>query len=160
MGYWQSYRYFETIKEKIRYEFSFPEETVSAINSALNLDANSVAVHIRRGDYLQAEDMYGNICTNEYYLRAIAYMREKIENPTFFFISDDIEWVAKQNLVKDGIYIRADSFKRYEDWYDMAIMSLAGHNIIANSSFSWWGDRKSTRLNSSHYQQSRMPSSA
>ena len=83
--------------------------------------------------------MYGNICTNEYYLRAIAYMREKIENPTFFFISDDIEWVAKQNLVKDGIYIRADSFKRYEDWYDIAIMSLAGHNIIANSSFSWWG---------------------
>ena len=55
--------------------------------------------------------MYGNICTNEYYLRAIAYMREKIENPTFFFISDDIEWVAKQNWVKDGIYIRADSFK-------------------------------------------------
>ena len=139
VGYWQSYRYFETIKEKIRYEFSFPEETVSAINSALNLDANSVAVHIRRGDYLQAEDMYGNICTNAYYLRAIAYMREKIENPTFFFVSDDIEWVAKQNLVKDGIYIKSDSFKRYEDWYDMAIMSLAGHNIIANSSFSWWG---------------------
>ena len=139
VGYWQSYRYFETIKEKIRYEFSFPEEAISAINSALCLDANSVVVHIRRGDYLQAEDMYGNICTNAYYLRAIAYMREKIENPTFFFVSDDIEWVAKQNLVKDGIYIKSDSFKKYEDWYDMAIMSLAGHNIIANSSFSWWG---------------------
>ena len=139
VGYWQSYRYFETIKEKIRYEFSFPEEAISAINNALCLDANSVVVHIRRGDYLQAEDMYGNICTNAYYLRAIAYMREKIENPTFFFVSDDIEWVAKQNLVKDGIYIKSDSFKKYEDWYDMAIMSLAGHNIIANSSFSWWG---------------------
>lgn len=139
VGYWQSYKYFESIRDKLLIDLSFKEEAIKEIKNKLYLNDKSIVVHVRRGDYLQANDMYGGICTKDYYLHAIECIKSKIENPTFIFVSDDIEWVEKQRWVQNGIYVKPYLFSKYENWYDMAIISLGGHNIIANSSFSWWG---------------------
>jgi hypothetical protein len=76
-------------------------------------------------------------CTLDYYHEAIKIMKEKIKNPYFFIFSDDIPWV-KENLKIDG-----DAFfitgKKIKDHEEMFLMSRCKHNIIANSSFSWWG---------------------
>lgn len=98
----------------------------------------SVSLHIRRGDYLTAENsIFQNICTPTYYKNAVSYMNSNVVNPYYFIFSNDIEW-CKNNLNLDNITfvdwnIGVNSYK------DMQLMSLCKHNIIANSSFSWWG---------------------
>ncbi|MPN39089.1 O-antigen biosynthesis glycosyltransferase WbnK [bioreactor metagenome] len=92
-------------------------------------------MHIRRGDYVNTYSNYYHILDDTYYLNAIAYIRDKCTNTKLFVFSDDIEWA--QNNYKDieNIIFVAQN-KSYEDMY---LMSLCKHNIIANSSFSWWG---------------------
>ncbi len=138
-GFWQSEKFFLPIENKVRTTFSFQEgklndktkETAVFLNSS-----NSVSVHIRRGDYLQHADVFG-LCTSEYYKKAITFIKERIDSPTFVFFSDDIEWVRQNVNCKNAIYV---SWNHGNDsWQDMYLMSLCKHNIIANSSFSWWG---------------------
>ncbi|SHN51079.1 Glycosyl transferase family 11 [Butyrivibrio hungatei DSM 14810] len=102
---------------------------------------NSVSIHIRRGDYLTDANryVYGDICTESYYDQAIKYIRERVDNPRFYIFSDDIEYVKNYFEIKDATYIEENMFSKYEDWYDMFLMSKCKHNIIANSTFSWWG---------------------
>lgn len=140
-GYWQSYRYFELISDTIRNDFIFNEneELITFCKEVLGKNDNTVAVHVRRGDYLNTEQMYGGICTNDYYRTAKECISRKIKNATYVFFSDDIEWVKKQDWAREGIFISMEAFQEYQDWYDMYIMSMCKHNIIANSTFSWWG---------------------
>ena len=132
-GYWQSIKYFEGIEEDIRKDFQFKKvldnKNLEILNEIEN--SNSVSIHIRRGDYMTPENynMYGCIATPKYYKKAIKLIEEKIENPTFFVFSNDMEWVKKNIDINSG----DDSYK------DMQLMSKCKHNIIANSSFSWWG---------------------
>lgn len=99
----------------------------------------SVSVHIRRGDYLAPENnlVYGNICTLEYYHKAILYIREHIEGATFFLFTNDTDWVH-ENLYEEGMVI-VDCNQGTDAIYDMYLMSQCDANIVANSSFSWWG---------------------
>ena len=66
-------------------------------------------------------------------------MREHIPDCCFCFFSDDIEWVKVNYAMSNDVCIEKDMFDSYEDWYDMYLMSICSHNIIANSTFSWWG---------------------
>jgi hypothetical protein len=138
-GYWQSEKYFSSIKEEIRKEFVFQELDDEKNLSILNKIKNSISIsiHIRRGDYLNNK-LYKNICTLEYYKRAIEIVEKNVHNPTFFIFSNDIEWCKENfNQLQKKEFINwnigKDSFK------DMQLMSLCSHNIIANSTFSWWG---------------------
>jgi len=102
-------------------------------------EKNSVSLHIRRGDYLtmqKAIDTIG-VCPLDYYDKAIREITRKIKNPTFFIFSDDINWV-KENLKTNSptIFVSGGKLKDYEE---LILMSKCKHNIIANSSFSWWG---------------------
>ncbi|MBQ9991387.1 MAG: alpha-1,2-fucosyltransferase [Lachnospiraceae bacterium] len=137
-GYWQSERYFREIKKDILRQFEFPqmlgEENIKMMSWIVG--CNSVSVHIRRGDYLNNKKRYGNIWENGYYEKAIKYIRNKVDSPKFFFFSDDIEWV-KQNYKNDD-FIYVDNEKE-NDYIDMQLMSMCKNNIIANSSYSWWG---------------------
>jgi len=140
-GYWQCEKYFSDIGDKIRDDFVFPAE-LSEEGSALQeeiRDTESVAVHIRRGDYLEEGNykVYGNICTLEYYKKALSYIRRKCGHPRFFMFSNDIGWV-RENLYEPGMVLVGSSRNR-PDYEDMYLMSICRHNIIANSSFSWWG---------------------
>jgi len=138
-GYFQSEKYFAPVKEIIRQEFRFKNSFSTGIESfAQKLrQENSVAVHIRRGDYKNAESLrVHGVLPQRYYEQAIAYTKKHSgEEPQFYFFSDDPS--AAKELAVDGSEIVSGSVtsNHYEDFY---LMSQCRHNIIANSSFSWW----------------------
>jgi hypothetical protein len=140
-GYWQTEKYFKNIEGQIRTLYTFP-----TITDKSNLDledkiksCNSVSLHIRRGDYLSDKNapMHGDICTKAYYDNAIKYIKERVDNPKFYIFTDDAEWARQQ--YKDEEYTIVDQNHADNSFRDMQLMSLCKHNIIANSSFSWWG---------------------
>lgn len=143
IGYFQSHRIADEIREELISDFQFDMDTDLKLINLVNDFAKHeyISVHIRRGDYLRdsAKVWFGDICTEEYYRQAIDYMKQSVPKSRFVFFSDDIEWVKKKYVYKDAIYVQKSMFCDYEDWYDMLLMSKCSHNIIANSTFSWWG---------------------
>lgn len=141
IGYWQTEKYFIQIKKKLLedFKFSMGEERLCILRERLLASNNYISVHIRRGDYLNFSELYGNICTEQYYKRAINFMEKQVNSPVFIFFSDDIGWVKKHYKYNNAIYIEPVMFENYQPWYDMNLMSSCSHNIIANSTFSWWG---------------------
>lgn len=138
-GYWQSEDYFKPIEEVVRKAFVFQEELISkkTKEQALLLqNSDSVAIHVRRGDYLGLSESYG-LCSEIYYYEAISFMREHVLNPKFVFFSDEINWVKEHINCEGATYV--DWNKSVDSWQDMYLMSCCKHNIIANSTFSWWG---------------------
>lgn len=135
-GYWQEKRFLSKLNISFK-DLNIGEKN-QKIKSAIE-SSNSVSIHIRRGDYLlpQFINIYGGICTIEYYNKAIEICKEKIPNPHFFIFSDDIEWCKKNLHIADAIYI--DWNKGNDSVFDMYLMSYAKANIIANSTFSFWG---------------------
>jgi hypothetical protein len=105
--------------------------------------SNSVSVHIRRGDYLSSA--YFNKLSSKYYHDAIQYLQLKIEHPVFFFFSDDIQWVKDNYSYLDHtVFIEGNSkmlgaFSTNGAIDDLMLMRSCKHNIMANSTFSWWG---------------------
>lgn len=140
-GYWQNEKNFLSIRSKILQSFSFPvfEEEVNRQLACKLKSVKAASCHIRRGDYLK-DKVYG-VCTSIYYERAISQLN-KLANPDLYCIfSDDIEW-CKTNIKpflenKDVVFV--DWNKGPNSYKDMQLMSLCHYNIIANSSFSWWG---------------------
>jgi hypothetical protein len=121
------------------FEFKKPLEWINKEFSELIKSSNSISVHIRRWDYVataKSNDFHWS-CSVWYYMNSIEYFKDKITDPTYFFFSDDIEWV-KSNIwiLTNAYYIDNNSWN--SSWEDMRLMSLCKHNIIANSSFSWW----------------------
>ncbi len=128
-GYWQSEKYFMEINQTIRANLK-PKE--SSVLELLNRypTANSVGLHIRRTDYLTSNG-YHPIQSIAYYQRALEMMRDY---SNLLIFSDDINW-CRQNLQFENItFVEGTT-----DIEDLWLMSLCKHNIIANSSFSWWG---------------------
>lgn len=141
-GYWQSEKYFLEIKNILKDEFSIItpiSNQTKEIASELS-ELNSISLHIRRGDYIsdsKTSKEHGT-CDESYYRNCVKQIVSKVNNPVFYIFSDDPDWV-KSNFKLDYpiVYVtHNDETKNYEDLY---LMSLCKHNIIANSSFSWWG---------------------
>jgi len=130
-GYFQSYKYFEKYREELLSLFSFKEYIVSQGNSIMSeLDSQkTVAIHVRRSDYTQLAEWHTNLGL-DYYSRAI----ENFSDYKKIVLSDDIEWCMTQEIFKDAYFVK--SLNPYVDFY---IMTMCNGNIIANSSFSWWG---------------------
>jgi len=139
-GFWQTEQYFKDIEEIIRKDFTF-KATPNAINinHIKNINAaNSVSIHFRRGDYItnsSAVDFHG-ICEPEYYQNAINEIKNKVTNPHFFIFSDDVEWVQENFIIDNATIISNNTAS--DAFEDMRLMAACKHNIIANSSFSWW----------------------
>jgi hypothetical protein len=129
-------------EDEIRKDFTFVHPPSSQNQTTITMIQNSesVSVHIRRWDYLQWNNIhYHGVCSLEYYQQAIHHIQWSISNPRFFFFSDDIQWV-KENIKtgnQDDVYVDHNTGDQSRE--DMRLMSLCKHNIIANSSFSWWG---------------------
>ncbi|MEG9320819.1 alpha-1,2-fucosyltransferase [Fusobacterium varium] len=139
VGYWQSEKFFQDIKEEIYLEFKFPpitEDKNLYIKNEIE-KVESISIHVRRGDYIGNKVLDG-LAPLEYYERALRYIKVKIKNPVFFIFSDDIEW-CKENLKINFPTYYINWNKGEESFRDMQLMSLCKHNIIPNSSFSWWG---------------------
>lgn len=149
VGYWQSEKYFQSYASLISNDFTFAvplkDKNEEAAQEIAQVDA--VSLHVRRGDYISNSKTNAThgVCSLEYYMAAIRYISQKVENPYYFVFSDDIAW-ARENLKIQtpcqyvGHNLGASSFN------DMHLMSLCKHHIIANSSFSWWGAWLNPRL--------------
>ena len=141
-GYWQSPKYFEAYRSVIINTFRFPT-FIDFDNMAAEKQMkteNSVALHVRRGDYVESVN-YARICTLDYYRKAIETVVKKIRSPRFFIFSNDIDW-CKNNIVPmiQKYEVSFIDFNTGKNSYrDMHLMSLARCCIVANSSFSWWG---------------------
>lgn len=167
-GYFQSEKYFKDIEDKVRQAFIFSdkiwdtpdegepdgkglkpeggkrrsmERYLKQIESCL-----SVSVHVRRGDYLENDEVYGGICTEEYYCGGIKKMLEAFPDAVFFLFSNDVVWVdkwtrelcGKLNLSKER-FVVVEGTTEDTGYLDLLLMSRCRHHILANSSFSWWG---------------------
>lgn len=142
LGYFQTEDYFVKHRNILLSEFTFKNPFTDNSNKYLELilSKNSVAVHVRRGDYILANNIniYG-VCAAEYYINSIKYIKQRVVEPYFFIFSDDLDWVKEQSWVQ-GLNVIFVTGNTHEFSYeDMRLMSLCQHNIIANSSFSWWG---------------------
>lgn len=137
-GHFQNEKYFEGYENIIRQEFTFKKPlTGKNLELADKIkNSESVAIHIRRSDYIN--DSNFALCPVSYYEKAITMVSEKIANPHFFIFSEDFDWV-KENIKLENRSVEFVDWNKKEDSYiDMQLMSLCKHNIIANSSFSWW----------------------
>lgn len=151
-GYFQSEKYFMDVEEQVRRAFTFSEgiwkwqdeEIRRKMQNFLGQiqGCESVSVHVRRGDYLEKEEIYGGICTEAYYKSAIEYMQRKRKESRFFLFSNDPEWVREwvnANYRGDNRFVIIEGTQEETGYLDLLLMSRCKNHIIANSSFSWWG---------------------
>lgn len=138
-GYFQNTSFVENISVNLLKTFDSNKYLGDECDSILETIAGrtSVSLHIRRGDYLNIPnyDVFNGL---DYYKRSIAYIRERFEDPIFLIFSNDPEWV-KQNLDLESDSIVVTCNQGENSYRDMLLMSRCSHNIIANSTFSWWG---------------------
>ncbi len=139
IGYFQCEKYFEKYRKEILEHFKLKtpldeknEKMLEEIKSV-----NAVSLHIRRGDYLTFYEVYSK-CTTDYYTKAMEYIAKRVDNPHFFIFSDDISWVKKY-LKMDYPFTVVDINTSENAVFDLELMKNCKHNIIANSTFSWWG---------------------
>ncbi|MFA6013856.1 MAG: alpha-1,2-fucosyltransferase [Gallionellaceae bacterium] len=141
-GYWQSERYFKAIESTLRKDFTF-RTPLTGRNAELAIEiarGQTVSLHVRRGDYVSdaKTGKVMDVCSLDYYHAAINYIAARVSQPVFYIFSDDIAWV-KQNLQLNSPAVYIEHNRQAESYRDMQLMSLCQHQIIANSSFSWWG---------------------
>lgn len=138
-GYFQNINYFKHLRPQLLKEFT-PKKTFDNKNKII-LDfiknSNSVSVHIRRTDYSNYKELYGETDLN-YYQKAFNFITKEINDPTFFFFSDNMEYVRKhfQNLQYPHYFV--DINYGENSYKDMFLMKECKNNIITNSTFSWW----------------------
>lgn len=141
VGYFQSENYFKNFREILLKQFTIKfalSDYANNIKKKILKSKQSISIHVRRGDYIKNKnkDVHG-ICDFKYYKNSMSYLESKLENPKYFIFSDDIKWCKNNFTSKDVTFVENNN-KRipHEDLY---LMSLCKNNIIANSTFSWWG---------------------
>ncbi|WP_428026149.1 alpha-1,2-fucosyltransferase [Arcobacter sp.] len=137
-GYWQSEKYFLNNKDLLKNLFK-PKEKLqpkALFYKKLILNSNSISIHVRRGDYISspvAKRILGN-CSLKYYKNSFLYLKKDLKELKFFIFSDDILWCKKNfKFIKNKVFI-----EKTLDYEELFLMSQCKHNIIANSTFSWW----------------------
>jgi hypothetical protein len=141
-GYWQTEKYFIDIEDIIRNEFSLKKSAEGKNKEVLqNINSmNSVSLHIRRGDYV-TNTYESQILVSkdlEYFNQCVEYIVKRVPDCHFFIFSDDKAWV-KENLNLRYPVTFVDHNDASTNYEDLRLMSFCKHNIICNSSFSWWG---------------------
>lgn len=127
-GYFQSYKYFDKYEKEIKNEFTFKNSILEKCKSILIKYPNPVSIHVRRGDYVNHPGFW--TVTPEYLIQALNSLPSG--DYTYLIFSDDIEW-CKEVFNDDFIFVEGNN-----QFEDICLMSLCKHNIISNSSYSWW----------------------
>jgi len=132
-GYFQNEKYFNQYTKDILNLYKIDNITENYLTekySTLSFE-NTCSIHVRRGDYVDRQHFHP-LQTIEYYKQSISIIGD---DTLFLIFSDDIEWCKiNLNFIKNKIFIIGNL-----DYQDLYLMSKCNHNIIANSSFSWWG---------------------
>jgi len=141
VGGWHSEKYFVDIRDTILNTFQFNFENIGKENLEVFKQIKtsmSVSVHVRRGDFLDFNNYrkFGAVCTLNYFLCAIEKIKTLVENPHFFFFTNDNTWVKDNFNGPNFTIININTFGN--SWKDMFLISICSHNINSNGSFSWW----------------------
>jgi len=131
-GYWQGEEFFEDVKDELRDKLLFKEEVKEKVKN-IQISDNSVFIHARRGDYLNG-DYFVDLSKTDYYQKAVEYILDKTEAPTFYIFSNDVEWAKTFFQFVPG----NKQFLMNSTIEDLYLMSCCKHSIIANSTYSWW----------------------
>jgi hypothetical protein len=141
-GYWGNADDFKDVRDVLLSDLQLKNNYESHLFHLLREEisqTDSVSIHIRRGDYLESKNqvIFLNLDL-EYYVQAIELIKLKVLSPKFFIFSDDIKW-AKENLpLQSNNIVYINEAKELKDFEELMLMSFCNHNIIANSTFSWW----------------------
>lgn len=156
-GYFQSEKYFKEIEEQVRKAFVFSDRIWEKLDAGISgkmkgyleqiQNTLSVSIHVRRGDYLATSQVFGGICTEAYYRKAVQRMLEGCPEALFFVFTNDIQWVrewiprlcGELELPDTDRFVVVEGATEDTGYLDMLLMSRCRHYILANSSFSWWG---------------------
>lgn len=148
-GYWQDQKYFTEVENQIRKDFRFINPLKGKNKKLLEsiINSNSISIHIRRGDYNNVEKNKKSIgtCSPTYYKKAILHIKKFVDNPHFYIFSDDQCWTKNNIKISGATHI--DWNEGNNSYKDMQLMSNCKHNIVANSSFSWWAAWLNTNPN-------------
>lgn len=142
-GRWQSERYFidnvDDVRSAFRFKYPFSGEAAALAEQIKN--SNSVSLHVRRGDYVNFENMKKIMGDTDlsYYDRAISYVAERVSRPHFFVFSDDIAWCRENMKIPFPATYCDSETAGPKNAFHLELMSFCKHNIITNSTFSWWG---------------------
>ncbi len=145
VGYWQSEKYFPTPEVARLIQETFGKRPQEIMHDSVSWSTlqqieccESVSIHVRRTDYLDAEHInIHNLCSEQYYKNAISLVRQKYPNAVFFIFTDDKEWCKEHFKGHNFINVELQEGEN-SDVADLLLMSRCKHHIIANSSFSWW----------------------
>jgi len=139
-GLWQSEKYFLDSREIIKDSFQFKkfrDEKNISLSEELS-QVSSVAIHIRKGADYERKNVIGT-CDKNYYKRAIKLIQKRVKEPNFYIFTDNEKWVFENITEIDYTLVNWNPISGIENYLDMQLMSCCKHNIIANSSYSWWG---------------------
>lgn len=140
-GFWQSERYFADIRAVLLDELALPgAATLDEMTARLQAE-ESVSIHVRRGDYLTnpGANAFHGVCSPDYYQRSLALLEQQVEQPKYYVFTDDPAWVAEnRGLFGRDVILVAEQLT-LQAHEELVLMSRCKHNVIANSSFSWWG---------------------
>lgn len=138
-GYFQSEEYFKQYRGDLLRQFRPNYKLEAPYLNALDQiqHHNSVAVHVRRSDFKKDNNPFHYLLDENYYRKAVSFIRSKVQSPVFFWFSDDMEWV-KTHIGDDQDFIFVGIKTSHGDIDDMMLMKHCNHIITANSTFSWW----------------------
>ncbi|MFC0876839.1 alpha-1,2-fucosyltransferase [Saccharicrinis sp. FJH2] len=133
-GHWNEEKYFIDVKSEVRKLYTFNHENINLTILNKIKTTESIGIHVRRGDYIKYPDSFP-MCTPEYYLKGLKKLKNKISVKTEVFVfSDEIDWCKNNlNMIENVTFVQNNTA-----YHDMMMMSFCKHNIIANSTFSWW----------------------
>lgn len=148
LGVWGNEKYFQNMKERLQKEvFVFASPKLNDISRKIKRKIesvdNSVSIHVRRGDFVEYKN---HIMGEVYYEKAMGLMEKKLGKVYYFIFSDDMGYAGKLFQESSNIFFVNGNGKE-DSWMDMYLMSLCKNNIIANSSFSFWGAYLNLNIN-------------
>jgi hypothetical protein len=137
-GFWEDQRYASSIRGQLLKEFVLrnPSKKFSDMRAGISEDA--ISIHVRRGDYLTVPDKL--VLEYPYYEKAVKLIMEqnRLTDPRIIIFSDDKEWCRNNMASICGIKTEIFDDPQVTSEEELVLMSCCRHNIIANSTFSWW----------------------
>lgn len=145
IGFWQSEKYFIDVKDDVRRtiidKFIIESPKASALKSSMEEEC-SISVHVRGGDYYNSANIntFGGICDKDYYKKAYEYTLKQCKESKFYIFTNDVKWAKSiLDVSSDKMVMVGDVLIEDNPVEELMLMAGCKHNIIANSTFSWWG---------------------